>query len=95
MVPATFPVNASLEWRVFEIDPTGLVRWTDWIPVDTGSAGGERTYNDAGEMVIETLLDVTGLVAWVDYTPVDFVTAAAGKLWRVDSDGAIPVIDPA
>lgn len=47
--------------------------------------------NSSGYMRIRALSDVTGLQEWVDYIPVQEVTEVAGKEFRHDDDGHIPV----
>lgn len=91
MLPRTYPCNTSFELRVFEVSPSGLVKWVDYIPIKevVPGTGHVRTYENDGAMAVETLSSVTGLVAWVDYLPVVPVTDSAQ--WRSDNDGFIPV----
>lgn len=74
---------------VAEVDPSGLRKWVDYIPVETAAAVTE-TYNDAGAKAIEILADTTGLRAWVDYIP---VVTTTGANWRSDDGGVIPVFE--
>lgn len=73
---------------------SGLQKWVDYIPVAVPTAYDALdidTYNTDGVRRTIALRSVTGLRAWVDYTPVYVVTATAGKQWRTDGDGWIPV----
>lgn len=73
---------------------TGLKKWIDYIPVavpTTYDALDINTFNTDGVKRTVGLSSVTGLTAWVDYTPVYVVTATAGKQWKTDEDGWIPV----
>ena len=98
MVPRTFPVNSSGYWKIYEVSPTGLTRWVDYIPViDKGgtSASPDTWTTDPatdGAFRCEVIVDTTGLTAWVDYTPVDFVST--GGEGRTDANGSIPVWTP-
>jgi hypothetical protein len=76
---------------------SGLRKWVDYIPVAVPegevAASDVGSYNDSGCLHTTGLSSVSGLRAWVDYTPVYVVTATAGKQWRTDDDGWIPVSD--
>jgi hypothetical protein len=88
------PRTTNAYWIVHEVDPTNLVEWVDYIPLQTVTevAAGVDRYEENGHIPVEQRLDVSALTAWVDYTPIDFVTLRAGK-WRIEADGFIPVVD--
>jgi len=93
--PWTAPSEKSsgdaAEMRVFVVDPTGLVRWVDYIPVSEVTPDRNDSYDNAGAIRVEEIEDATGLVAWVDYVPVSEDAAAAAGKWRFDANGWIPV----
>lgn len=98
MIPHCFPsaIDGTTGIREMKIYPlasiVGLVRWTDYIPVQTiaTSATAQGTTNAGGYQPITTLGSVVGLTAWTDYIPV-YEDAAATKAWTCSSDGYIPV----
>lgn len=84
------PTDASGNFMVAEIDPSGLREWVDYIPVQiNASPGRANSYDNDGYFPINT--DGTG-VAWVDYTPV--VTVENRTIpFAIEADGYIPVVD--
>lgn len=95
MFPWTAPSEKSsgdqAELRVFVINPSGLTRWVDYIPVAEVTPGRNDSYDTDGAIRVEELESVTGLTAWVDYVPVSEDAAAAAGKWRFESNGWIPV----
>jgi len=77
-------------------DITGLVRWVDYIPVQTAAdtaADKIGTYENDGALYTQRLDDLTNKVKWVDYIPVYITADAASGRWRTDNDGWIPVTE--
>jgi hypothetical protein len=98
MIPRTYPTTLNTttgkrQMVVFFLSSiSGLQRWKDYIPVAFASTfpGKEGSYNNDGYIAIDNLTSTTGKTAWVDYVPV-YLDAAATDVWKVDSDGFIPV----
>lgn len=95
MFPWTSPSEKSSgdqsEVRVFVIDPTGLTRWVDYIPVVAVTPTRNDSYDTAGAIRVEELESITGLTAWVDYVPVSEDAGVAAGKWRFDANGWLPV----
>lgn len=95
MIPRCFPQNSSGYIKIYEVTPTGLTKWIDYVPVEDkgGTSTSPDTYvTGSGWYKCEVLLSVSGLTAWVDYIPVDFVTSTVEG--DTDDDGCIPIWTP-
>ena len=98
MIPHTFPsvpnvTNGDAEMVVYFLSSvSGLVRWTDYIPVKTvaESRPNAGTTNAAGYQPINILSSTSGKVAWIDYIPV-YEDAAATVPFNSGASGYIPV----
>lgn len=101
MIPQTFPsvvdANNRTKMVVYQVPSiTGLIRWTDYIPVKSPASESDislaNTYANAGFMLSNSLTSVTGLQAFVDYIPI-YVDNAATTPWTTDANGYIPLSD--
>jgi hypothetical protein len=98
MIPQTFPsvlVNNKTVMLVGVItNPTGLVRWVDYIPVKNVAVQTqvENTYSDDGYIITSVVSDLTGKQAWLDYIPI-YDDVLASVPWSTDINGFIPVSD--
>lgn len=93
MLPYTTPDDGAGNAVVAGVNPAGLKRWVDYIPVAAvADAAPHNHHDDGGHMEIHVLASTAGKVAWVDYIPVAGVTATAGKRGRTDDDGWIAVV---
>ena len=71
---------------------TGLVRWTDYIPVKlvaSADAALEGRTDAGGFIPMDMLSSSTGLMGWVDYLPV-YVDNSATDAWAITATGFIP-----
>lgn len=98
MVPACYPSKISSttglrEAVVFALPSvTGLVRWTDYIPVKlvaSADAALEGRTDAGGFIPMDMLVSNTGLMGWVDYLPV-YVDNSATDAWAITATGFIP-----
>ena len=98
MVPACFPSKISSttglrEAVVYALSSvTGLVRWTDYIPVKlvaSADAALEGRTDAGGFIPMDMLSSNTGLMGWVDYLPV-YVDNSATDAWAITATGFIP-----
>lgn len=98
MVPACYPSKISSttglrEAVVFALPSvTGLVRWTDYIPVKlvaSADAALEGRTDAGGFIPMDMLSSNTGLMGWVDYLPV-YVDNSATDAWAITAAGFIP-----
>lgn len=96
MIPRTYPsvVNSTLDSEMvisFLSSVTGLVAWTDYIPVklQTATPGAFGTTEVDGYAMFYTIPSTTGKAAWVDYIPV-YEYSAGTKQWSTDALGYIP-----
>ena len=98
MVPACYPRKISSttglrEAVVFALPSvTGLVRWTDYIPVKlvaSADAALEGRTDAGGFIPMDMLSSNTGLMGWVDYLPV-YVDNSATDAWAITDTGFIP-----
>ena len=98
MVPACYPSKISSttglrEAVVFALSSvTGLVRWTDYIPVKlvaSADAALEGRTDAGGFIPMDMLVSNTGLMGWVDYLPV-YVDNSATDAWAITATGFIP-----
>ena len=98
MVPVCFPSKISSttglrEAVVFALSSvTGLVRWTDYIPVKlvaSADAALEGRTDAGGFIPMGMLSSNTGLMGWVDYLPV-YVDNSATDAWAITATGFIP-----
>jgi len=98
MIPHTYPSELNpysdmSEMKVYYLSSiSGLVRWTDYIPVQTTywDEGIEGTTDATGYQAIQTIASTTGLSAWSDYVPV-YEDGAATVPWTTDANGYIPI----
>lgn len=74
------------------VSVTGLVRWTDYIPVKTvaTSASKQGTTDVGGYQPVNPLGSITGLQAFTHYIPT-YEDAAATVAWECSNVGYIPV----
>lgn len=95
MVPACYPSKISSttglrEAVVFALPSvTGLVRWTDYIPVKlvaSADAALEGRTDAGGFIPMDMLSSNTGLMGWVDYLPV-YVDNSATDAWAITATG--------
>ena len=98
MVPACYPSKISSttglrEAVVFALPSvTGLVRWTDYIPVKlvaSADAALEGRTDAGGFIPMDMLSSNAGLMGWVDYLPV-YVDNSATDAWAITATGFIP-----
>ena len=98
MVPVCFPSKISSttglrEAVVFALSSvTGLVRWTDYIPVKlvaSADAALEGRTDAGGFIPMDMLSSNTGMMGWVDYLPV-YVDNSATDAWAITATGFIP-----
>lgn len=95
MIPQTFPSKAAgsdggaVMQAKFLTDVTGLVRWTDYIPVKLKTGGVQDSTDNNGFISIEQAVLTASSKAFVDYYPV-YVDNAATKAWECSADGYIP-----
>lgn len=97
MIPVTHPTftnpfNGFGDCKVSYLSSvSGLVAWTDYIPVITVTASSSiegRTEADGYQNVHP--VGATGNVAWIDYIPV-YEDATKTVPWSTDANGYIPV----
>ena len=98
MVPACYPSKISSTTGLREAvvyalpSVTGLVRWTDYIPVKlvaSADAALEGRTDAGGFIPMDMLVSNTGLMGWVDYLPV-YVDNSATDAWAITATGFIP-----
>ena len=98
MVPVCFPSKISSTTGLREAvvyalpSVTGLVRWTDYIPVKlvaSADAALEGRTDAGGFIPMDMLSSNTGLMGWVDYLPV-YVDNSATDAWAITATGFIP-----
>lgn len=98
MVPVCFPSKISSttglrEAVVYALSSvTGLVRWTDYIPVKlvaSADAALEGRTDAGGFIPMDMLSSSTGLMGWVDYLPV-YIDNSATDAWAITATGFIP-----
>lgn len=98
MVPVCFPSKISSTTGLREAvvyalpSVTGLVRWTDYIPVKlvaSADAALEGRTDAGGFIPMDMLVSNTGLMGWVDYLPV-YIDNSATDAWAITATGFIP-----
>lgn len=96
MIPQTYPsvlVSNERAMTVFAItDTTGLVEWTDYIPVKEVAAGAVKRnrYATDGAIAVNVLASASGLQAGRDYIRI-YVDNTKTIPWSSDDGGFIPV----
>ena len=97
MIPATYPTftnpfNGFGDCKISYLSSvSGLVAWTDYIPVRTvvASTSIEGRTEANGYQNVHPV-GATGNVAWTDYIPV-YEDATKTVPWSTDANGYIPV----
>lgn len=94
MVPQTYPsvVNSDGDAAMvvyFLSSVSGLVRWTDYIPVKVVLSGSFGKTDADGYILFSRLTSITGKTAFGDYVPV-FEDFSATEVWVVNDTGFIP-----